>query len=47
MCAFLAVTGYASEEYKERALKAGFDGHLVKPVNPEVLVKQLTDVKLS
>jgi signal transduction histidine kinase/ActR/RegA family two-component response regulator len=30
----LAVTAYASAEYRERCLSAGFQGHLPKPYNP-------------
>jgi PAS domain S-box-containing protein len=33
----LAVTGYGQEEDRERAQQAGFDYHLVKPVDPDVL----------
>jgi len=33
----VAVTGYGSPEDRERSLMAGFDLHLVKPVDPELL----------
>jgi len=33
----VALTGYALEEDRERARKAGFDQHLIKPVDPKVL----------
>ncbi len=33
----VALTGYGSSEDKQRAMAAGFDYHLVKPVDPEVL----------
>jgi CheY-like chemotaxis protein len=33
----VALTGYGSEEDKRRALTAGFDHHLVKPITPEAL----------
>ncbi len=33
----VAVTGYGQKEDRERALAAGFDDHLVKPVTPESL----------
>ena len=33
----VAVTGYGSPEDRERALLAGFDVHLVKPVDPDIL----------
>ncbi len=33
----VAVTGYGDERHRRRAREAGFDRHLVKPVEPEVL----------
>jgi CheY-like chemotaxis protein len=33
-----ATTGYGQEEDRRRALAAGFDGHLVKPVVPAELI---------
>jgi signal transduction histidine kinase/ActR/RegA family two-component response regulator len=33
----IALTGYGQEEDRRRALAAGFDEHLVKPVEPEAL----------
>jgi signal transduction histidine kinase len=33
----VALTGYGQEEDRRRALEAGFDHHLVKPVNPDQL----------
>ena len=33
----VAVTGYGAPEDRERSLLAGFDVHLVKPVDPEIL----------
>jgi CheY-like chemotaxis protein len=33
----VAITGYGGEDVRERALAAGFDEHLVKPVAQEVL----------
>ena len=37
----IAVTGYGQEDDKRRALEAGFDEHLVKPVDPEKLLGKL------
>jgi CheY-like chemotaxis protein len=34
----IAVTGYGSEADRRRAFEAGFDYHLTKPVDPEVLL---------
>jgi len=33
----VAMTGYGQEEDRRRAQQAGFDAHLVKPVDPELL----------
>jgi PAS domain S-box-containing protein len=37
----IALSGYGQEEDKQRALEAGFDWHLTKPVDPEVLRRRL------
>ncbi len=37
----IAVTGYCAEEDRRRSKEAGFDFHLGKPVEPEVLFKLL------
>ena len=37
----VALTGYGTQQDRERALAAGFDDHLVKPVEPERLVAVL------
>jgi signal transduction histidine kinase/ActR/RegA family two-component response regulator len=37
----IAVTGYGQEEDRQRALEAGFDVHLVKPVEPGKLLEHL------
>jgi CheY-like chemotaxis protein len=34
----LALTGYGRDEDRNAALKAGFDGHLAKPVDPRLLL---------
>jgi two-component system CheB/CheR fusion protein len=39
----VALTGYGQEEDKRRALSAGFDQHLIKPVDVERLQNLLTD----
>jgi CheY-like chemotaxis protein len=35
----IALTGYGQEEDRRRSLEAGFDVHLTKPAEPEVLQK--------
>ena len=42
--ALVALTGYGQEEDRARALDAGFDRHLTKPVEPAVLARVLSDV---
>jgi signal transduction histidine kinase/DNA-binding response OmpR family regulator len=37
----IAMTGYGQAEDRRRALEAGFDAHLVKPVDPEFLTRLL------
>jgi CheY-like chemotaxis protein len=37
----IAMTGYGQAEDKRRAFEAGFDDHLVKPVDPETLTRLL------
>lgn len=37
----IALTGYGQEEDRKRSLEAGFDLHLVKPVDPSQLVSAL------
>jgi CheY-like chemotaxis protein len=39
-----AVTGWGQEENKRRAIEAGFDHHLTKPVDLVVLTKLLAGV---
>jgi signal transduction histidine kinase len=44
-CVFLvALTGYGQEEDRRRTREAGFDLHLVKPADPEVLQELLTQL---
>jgi CheY-like chemotaxis protein len=37
----IAVTGFGAPADRRRALAAGFDAHLVKPVDPRVLLNEL------
>jgi CheY-like chemotaxis protein len=40
----VAITGYDGPEDRHRALQAGFDHHLVKPVKPDELDRLLTEL---
>ena len=40
----LAVTAYAMVGDRERALAAGFDGYVAKPIDPQNFVQQVTSV---
>jgi CheY-like chemotaxis protein len=40
----IALTGYGQAEDKDRALSAGFDMHLSKPVQPQRLIEAITKV---
>lgn len=42
----IAVTGYGSEQDRQRALESGFEVHLTKPADPE-LIQQLLDRQWS
>ena len=39
----MAVTGYGQEEDRRRSREAGFDRHLVKPVDPDLLRKLIAE----
>jgi len=39
------MTGWGQEEDRRRSQQAGFDHHMVKPVEPEALHKLLADGK--
>lgn len=40
---FVALTGFGRSEDRERGLAAGFDAYLVKPVDPDALMRLLDD----
>jgi CheY-like chemotaxis protein len=42
----IAVTGYGQEQDKQNSHAAGFDYHLVKPVNTEKLLTLLTQIRV-
>jgi CheY-like chemotaxis protein len=39
-----ALTGWGQEEDRRRTREAGFDGHLIKPVDPEKLHRLLSSL---
>jgi CheY-like chemotaxis protein len=39
----LAVTGYGAEEDRAQALAAGFDGHVIKPLDPSLLDRRIRE----
>ena len=43
----IALTGYGQQEDRKRTKEAGFDGHLVKPVDLAALTKLLTDLLVT
>jgi CheY-like chemotaxis protein len=43
----VAMTGYGQAEDKKQTLQAGFTRHLVKPVEPDVLQKLLSDLRAA
>ena len=40
----IAVTGWGHEKDRAKSLEAGFDSHLTKPIDPEVLLQQITQM---
>ena len=45
--ALIAMTGYGQPEDRRRALQAGFDAYLVKPVDPDELARTLQELGSS
>ena len=43
----IALTGYGTPEDRARALAAGFDHHLVKPVEPDHLLRLISGASLA
>jgi CheY-like chemotaxis protein len=41
----VAVTGYAEDEALRRSHEAGFDHHLVKPIDPDALLALLASLE--
>jgi CheY-like chemotaxis protein len=40
----IALTGWGQEQDRKRSREAGFDHHLVKPVDPKALMKLVADI---
>ncbi|QEH32147.1 Autoinducer 2 sensor kinase/phosphatase LuxQ [Aquisphaera giovannonii] len=43
----VAVTGYAEDEARRRSREAGFDHHLVKPVDPDIILALVSSMEWS
>ena len=43
----IAVTGWGQDEDRRRSRDAGFDHHLVKPVDPQALMKMLAGLQVA
>jgi len=43
----VAVSGYGQDEHRMRSRNAGFDHHIVKPIDPTVLTELLASMRLS
>jgi CheY-like chemotaxis protein len=41
----VALTGWGQEEDRRRSQEAGFDHHMVKPVDPQTIMKLLPGLK--
>jgi CheY-like chemotaxis protein len=43
----IALTAHAMKEERENALRSGFDGYLIKPLNPLLLIETLRDYRVN
>jgi CheY-like chemotaxis protein len=43
----IAMTGWGQEEDRRRSHEAGFDRHLVKPVDPATVMRMLADLQCA
>ena len=43
----IAITGWGQDEDRRKSREAGFDFHLVKPVDPQALMKMLAGISLN
>ena len=44
---FIAITGWGQEADRERTRDAGFERHLVKPVDPQVLLRVIGEAVVA
>jgi len=44
MVTIIAMTSYAMSGDKDRMLRAGFTGYIEKPIDPELVIKQIHDI---
>jgi len=43
----IAVTGWGQDDDRLRSHEAGFDHHMVKPVDPQTLMKMLAGLQVA
>jgi len=43
----IAVTGWGQDDDRLRSHEAGFDHHMVKPVDPQALMKMLAELQVA
>ena len=43
-CRLIALTGYGQDSDRKRSKAAGFDSHLVKPIDAELLLQLVNDL---
>jgi len=43
----IAVTGWGQDEDRRRSQEAGFDHHMVKPVDPKAVMKMLAGIQVA
>jgi len=43
----IAVTGWGQDDDRLRSHEAGFDHHMVKPVDPQALMKMLAGLQVA
>ena len=46
-CPIIGLSAFADEKDKERAIEAGMNGYLTKPIGKEELVKALAEINIE